>query len=121
MVKVFDKYLEDGRRSEPDFTKLNNAILEDVIAKEDFLESYLPNLDLLATKEHSVYIQDKTSRKVFEVSVSLVNNNDKVRCFDDKTDQCEHARYAIACSEFGRVVRQATKQQNNLNHRTTYY
>ena len=100
VVKVFDKYLAEGRRSEPDFTKLINAILEDIIAKEDFLTQYLPDLEVITTKDNSVYIQNKNTRKVFEVTL-----NDKVRCFEDNSDQCEHARYAMAITEFGKIVR----------------
>ena len=102
IVKAFDKYLEEGKRPEPDFTKLINAILENVLAKEEFLKDYIPNLEVLATKEHSIYIQDKTTRKVYEVTV---NDNNNVKCHEDKTDQCEHARYAIAMNEFGKIVR----------------
>jgi hypothetical protein len=101
VVSAFDKYLEEGKRPEPDFTKLINAVLEEILLKEDFLRNYLPNLDVIATKGSSIYIQDTNSRKVFEVSLE----NNKVKCYDHNSDQCEHARFAMAMSEFGKVVR----------------
>ncbi len=101
VVKQVEHFLESKRRPESDFTKLVNAILEDMFAKEYFLQYYLPKLNPIAAKDESIYIKDNDTRKIFEVSI----RDNKVLCFEDNSDSCEHAKYAMAYSEFGKIVR----------------
>ena len=100
VVKAFSEYKEI-KDPKTQFTTLINDILEYVMAKEEFLKSYQPHLQAIAIQESSIYIQNKEDRNVFEVSMS----NDNVKCFQDGNDQCEHARYAMAMTEFGKIVR----------------
>jgi hypothetical protein len=99
IVKKFEQYKED-KDSRAQFTTLINDILDYVWKKEQFLKGYLPHLDAIAVKDKSVYIQNLENRQVFEVTV-----DEKVKCMQDGDDQCEHARYAIAMIEFGKIVR----------------
>lgn len=100
VVKAFTEYKE-VKDPKTQFSTLINDILEYVMAKEEFLKSYQPHLQTIAIQDSSIYIQNRGDRKVFEVS--MVNN--EVKCFQDGDDQCEHARYAMAMTEFGKIVR----------------
>lgn len=100
VVKAFSEYKE-VKDPKTQFTTLINDILEYVMAKEEFLKTYQPHLQTIAIQESSIYIQNTEDRKVFEVS--MVDNG--VKCFQDGNDQCEHARYAMTMTEFGKIVR----------------
>jgi hypothetical protein len=100
VVKAFTEYREVND-PKAQFTTLINDILEYVMAKEEFLKAYHPHLQTIAIQESSMYIQNKEDRKVFEVSMV----NDEVKCIQDGNDQCEHSRFAMAMTGFGKIVR----------------
>lgn len=102
IVRKFEQYKED-KDSKAQFTTLINDILDYVWKKEQFLKEYLPHLEAIAVKDKSVYVQNLENRQVVEVTV-----DDKVKCVEHGNDQCEHARYAITMTEFGKLVRLRT-------------
>lgn len=101
VVRKVDEFLKSERRPEPDFTNLVNAILEDIVEKENFLLEYLPSLEIIAVKEESIYLKNKDSKKMYEVYL----RENKPHCNQDDKDDCEHARYALALSQFGKLVK----------------
>lgn len=94
-----EKALAQDPKTNPELGGYINDLLDDVIAKDDFLATYAPALSYAGHGGNVLYIKDDKRDKTAEI----YRYGREIKCTLDDSFDCEHVHFALAIPEVARL------------------